>query len=297
MNFSKHCATVVLSLMSGAALAESGDADASRFVKRQDQGEILSAFYGGDGVFGQGSNALVCPGALGNDGIPVVFSEELAFLPIPEDFRVTNENGVERPVVCLTFDPADDSGERRTVLLAGEFGDVSDQPRTVEIVGDISSINFRTNFRGASADIVPLEDGPSMVFAQIVPRRQWDLDVPATPIPFGGGSPCPEDGLAQIVRVTWNGGIVRPDRTEVGDQELAQYAVTLRRLNGETVIVTPFAFGDLNDGDNIHELCLSERGRPLAVSFPAGFVVDPNNDLNPATSVVVTAGDKEQREH
>ncbi len=278
----------VLTMMSGIAVAGSAEVDADRFPKRQQQGVLLSSFYGAVDAFPPQSNLIVCPGAAGNDGMPVVFSEELAFLPHPDNFRITNETGVERPVDCLTFGPADDPGERRTVLLAGQFGDPSDQPSKVEIVGDVWSKNFRTNFNGATVDVTELEAGPTMVLAQIVPRRQWDLDVPATALPFGGGSPCLEDGLVQIVRVTWNGGIVRPDRTEVGNEELVQYAVTLRRPNGTVTTVTPFAFGDLGDGDNNHELCLSERGRPLAVTFPEGFVVDPNNDLNPETSVLVT---------
>ena len=290
----------ILTLTLLFAVPFAGDADAEAEQKspagRQSQGEIMSAFFGGETIFGQGSNFFVCPGAIGNDGVPVVFSEELAFLPKPGDFRVAGDDGIERPVVCLTFDPADDPGERRTVLLAGEFGDVSDQPTTVEIVGDVWSLDFRKNFKGAASDVTPLESGPTMVLAEKVPPRQWNLDVPATPIPFGGGGPCPEDELVQIVRVTWNGGILRPDGDEVGDEELAQYAVTQRRPNGTTIAVTPYAFGDLNDGDNNHELCLSARGKPLAVSFPEGLVVDPNGDLNPDTSVLIARNKKSSSE-
>ncbi|MDE0307384.1 MAG: hypothetical protein OXI87_21265 [Albidovulum sp.] len=51
--------------------------------------------------------------------------------------------------------------------------------------------------------------------------------------------------------------------------------------------VIPFALGDLGDGDNNHELCLDTADQPLSVSFPAGILIDPNDDLNPSTTVHV----------
>ena len=45
---------------------------------------------------------------------------------------------------------------------------------------------------------------------------------------------------------------------------------------------------DLDDNDNNHNLCLNVADRAASVSFPAGHVVDPNGDLNPATEVAVT---------
>ncbi len=61
----------------------------------------------------------------------------------------------------------------------------------------------------------------------------------------------------------------------------------LQAADGSTAEVTPFALADLGDGDNNHELCLDVAGTPLGVTFPAGHLVDPNEDLNPDTSIVV----------
>ena len=70
------------------------------------------------------------------------------------------------------------------------------------------------NFKGKTVGVVPLEDGPSMVLAEVVPDEEWELGKKATFLPFGGGSGCPED-TKQIVRVTWNGGITKPGGKEV----------------------------------------------------------------------------------
>jgi len=53
--------------------------------------------------------------------------------------------------------------------------------------------------------------------------------------------------------------------------------------------VTPFALADLNDGDNNHLLCLDTTDRAIAVSFPAGHLTDPREDLNPSTTIAVTS--------
>jgi hypothetical protein len=95
-------------------------------------------------------------------------------------------------------------------------------------------------------------------------------------------------GTKQVVRVTWAGGVTKPGGEEVDDVERAEYRVTtLLDDEGETELV-PFALGDLGDGDNNHELCLDRAGMPVKVDFPAGFVTDPRNDLNPPTSIEIT---------
>ncbi len=50
----------------------------------------------------------------------------------------------------------------------------------------------------------------------------------------------------------------------------------------------PAALADLGDGDNNHMFCLDTKDRPILVSFPAGVLTDPNDDLNPETSVFLT---------
>lgn len=48
----------------------------------------------------------------------------------------------------------------------------------------------------------------------------------------------------------------------------------------------PFAFGDLNDNDNVVDLCLEQVVEPpVRVEVDAGVVVDPRDGLNPATAV------------
>ncbi len=266
-------AASVIASLSGAATAQDG--------------QLLSASFGANNAFPQGSDLFVCPGALGLDGMPVVFSELLERRPRPDDFQVTGAEGDVRPVTCVTFDPADDPGEQRTVLLVGEFGGADDLPARVEIVGALRSINRRVEFQGASIAIAPLEAGPSIVLADYIPRSRWRPENAGTPIAWGGGTACPADGVEQIIRVTWSGGVVRADGGEVGEVELDAYSVTVRQPGGRLLTVHPIAFGDLNDGDNNHELCLAERGVPVSVSFPAGLLIDPNGDLNQETRVLV----------
>lgn len=58
-------------------------------------------------------------------------------------------------------------------------------------------------------------------------------------------------------------------------------------VTGRAVDIAPFALADLDDGDNYHDLCLDTDDRAFSVSFPAGLLVDPADDLNPATQVEV----------
>lgn len=125
-----------------------------------------------------------------------------------------------------------------------------------------------------------------MVWAEIVPEHEWELGKEATDS-GGGGDGCPV-GTTQVVRATWAGGVSKPGGAEIDDLERLQYRVTLRRADGSSVEVTPFALGDLGDGDNNHELCLDADGQPLSVFFPAGFMTDPREDLNPDSTISVS---------
>lgn len=69
---------------------------------------------------------------------------------------------------------------------------------------------------------------------------------------------------------------------------VGQYRVELKGSDGLAETVTPFAIGDLGDGGTYHQLCLDVDGTPTKVSFPTGYVTDPNEDLNPDTEVAVT---------
>ncbi len=247
---------------------------------------LVSAFFGLDNALPKRSaNRVVCDGAGGEDGMPVIFSHEVDVQTLePGDFRVTTASGAIGEITCLTLAPADDPGELRTALLAGDYGSLEDQPVTVEIVGNILSLDGSVNFKGAQIDVTPLEVGPTIVWAEMVPETEWTLGAKASSLAFGGGSSCPV-GAQQVVRVTWGGGITKPGGEPADDVERALYKVTIVRDDATEVDITPFALADLNDGDNNHLLCLDTTAQVVSVFFPGGHVTDPREDLNPDTAI------------
>lgn len=248
---------------------------------------LISAFYGLDSALPKRStDRVACEGGGGGDGMPVIFSHEVDIKTLePGDFRIKTASGAIHPVTCLTLAPADDPGELRTALLAGEYGSAKDQPVTVEIVGNVLSLDGVVNFKGASVAVTPLEAGPTMVWAEIVPQAQWELGRPATRLAWGGGERCPV-GTKQVVRVTWGGGVTKPNGPDAADdKERKLYKVTVVRTGGATAEIAPFALADLNDGDNNHLLCLDTTDKVKSVFFPAGYLTDPREDLNPDTTI------------
>lgn len=247
--------------------------------------ELLSAFFGLDDSLPLIANRI-CRGAGGRDGMPVVFSSEVDADTLQAgDVRVVLASGATATPVCLSFSPALDRGESRTALLIGALGDHADDPPVrVEIVGHVFSLDGALDFRGASVAVTPLAAGPSLVMAEVVPESRWDLGKEGER-PAGSG--CPESRTVQVVRAVWSGGVTRPGGDEVDDTFAARYVVALRDASGTVVTASPFALGDLDDGDNNHELCLDVEGTPERVSFPAGLMTDPNEDLNPETSTEV----------
>ena len=248
----------------------------------------LSAFFGLDNGLPVGVNRI-CQGAAGQDGMPVVLSQTVdAGTVQPEDFRIVTRSGVEHTPICSTLGPARDPGELRTVLLIGEFGDAADDPpMKVLVVGDLFSDGVtgeRVNFRGTQTQVTPLDAGPSLVLAEVVPEDGWSTE--------GRGSRCP-DGVLQVVRATWAGGVRLPNGGELGDAERLLYRVTVERPDGSSDEIAPAALADLGDGDNNHHLCLDTSAPAVSVSFPAGHLVDPNQDLNPDTHVAVESASPE----
>ena len=249
--------------------------------------EVLSAFFGLDGTLSGRAYAALCQeGSDDTDGMPIIFSDVVELETLQAgDIEVTLESGAKKVPACVTFAPALDTDEIRTALLLGDLGDHPDDPPVrVEIVGHVLSSDGVLDFQGAQIDVTPLPDGPSIVLAEVVPEADWNLGASSG---RAVGSGCPE-GTKQVVRAVWAGGITRPGGDELEDEDFARYSVTLEGEGGSTRDVAPFAVGDLGDQDNNHELCLDVEGRPLSVSFPAGFVTDPNEDLNPDTMVDVT---------
>jgi hypothetical protein len=251
---------------------------------------LVSAFFGLDDALPERvTDQVACEGAGGADGMPVIFSHEVDIETLePGDFRVAMVSGAIGEVVCLTLAPADDPGELRTALLAGDYGSLDDQPLTVDIVGNVLSLDGTVNFKGASIGVTTLEAGPTIVFAERVPESKWELGGEATRLAWGGGSRCPI-GTLQVVRATWSGGVTKPGGKPADDRERALYTVSVANDSETPADVTPFALADLNDGDNNHLLCLDTADPAVSVFFPAGHLSDPREDLNPATSIAVTA--------
>ncbi len=265
------------------------DTTADSSLPRETNGqsaEILSAFFGLDNGLPNWAGNL-CPDAARKDGMPVIFSAEIDLNTMQAaDFQVTTASGNVGTLTCVTLWPAADAGELRTALLVGEYGSADqDPPVRVEIVGNLHSIDNRLNFKGAEIAVTPLEPGPSLVFAEIVPQAEWRLDDKGS---RQRGTGCPTEGVEQIVRAVWAGGVSLENGDEPGDAERQLYTVTVAAADGTTHDVIPFALGDLGDGDNNHKLCLDTDEQVLSVSFPAGILVDPNDDLNPATTIQVT---------
>lgn len=248
---------------------------------------LLSAFFGLDNGLFQVAN-LICKGAAGKDGMPVIFSTEIDHTTMQAgDFKVTTAAGKTGTMHCVSLLPATDPGELRTALLIGEFGNADgDPPARVEITGNLHSIDGTLNFKGASMAVTPLAPGPSLVMAQRVSSAEVDkgLGLARTK-----GSACPAKGVAQQIRVVWAGGVTLPNGDEPGDAERTLYKVTMRAADGTTRDVIPAALANLDDGDNNHVLCLDSADQAVSVSFPGGILKDPNGDLNPPTSVAVSS--------
>ena len=242
---------------------------------------LLSAFFGLDNAMPFAINIL-CFGAAGDDGMPVVLSHRISSDSLrPEQFQITTRSGQLRTPECATLRPAGDPGERRTVLLIGEFGNAdTDPPEVVTIVDDLlSDMAAPLNFKGQSVEVTPLSEGPSMVLAESVDREEWAVD--------RRGTQCPSEGVRQIIRVTWNGGVRLANRDEPGDAEKGLYSIKMEPEQGESYITHPIAIAELGDNDNHHFLCLDTDDKASAVSFPSGHFIDPNRDLNPDTSVML----------
>lgn len=282
----RYWRTATLVAMVNGVLISPTHAESLTLPPQQDgnvhEAHIRSAFFGLDNTLPFGANRI-CLGASGKDGMPVVLSHTIdPETAQTEDFRVITRSGVEHTPYCLALRPANDEGELRTVLLIGEFGDADDDPPAmVMVVGDLLSDGVTgapVNFRGARAQVIPLDAGPTLVLAEIVPQKVWTVS--------GRGSACPME-TKQVVRATWAGGVRLPGGEEPGDSERLLYHVTVTHPDGSNEVIAPTVLADLGDNDNNHLLCLDTTAPAITVSFPAGHLVDPNQDLNPATQVRV----------
>ena len=154
-------------------------------------------------------------------------------------------------------------------------------PVKVLVVDDLLSdrkTGRSVNFRGTETHVIPLDAGPTLVLAEVVPEDEWSTS--------GRGSAC-SAGSRQVIRATWTGGVRLPNGDDPGDAERALYRVTVERPDGSRDEIAPAELAELGDSDNNHLLCLGTADPAVSVAFPAGHLVDPNRDLNPDTEVAV----------
>ena len=243
---------------------------------------LLSAFFGLDNAL-PGSSAGICPQAPGLDGIVVNVSLTLDNAAVrPDQWVVVTKSGARNVPVCASLLPANDPGERRTVLLVGNLGSAEDPPRRIEVPDGLPTANAkqRASTRRASFEpVAPLTAGPRLVIAERVAK------------PTLGGATTGPDGCPlttkQVLRVAWEGGITRAAGGRTTNADAKNYRVEVEGEDGSRRTVSPTALADVNDFDNYHELCLATRDRALIVRARAGAFVDPNGDPNPATAVRV----------
>ena len=260
----------------------------ARFDDTGREAGLVTAFFGLDNELPKFSAWAVCKESGLKDGMPIIFSHEVDPASLePGDIKVTTASGAIGTVDCLTMAPADDQGELRTALLVGNYGGIDDQPVSVEIVGNVLSLDKTLNFKGAKVDVTPLEHGPSMVVSSVLPEEMWNLGGDGSRLPWGGGSYCPVD-TKQVIRVSWDGGITKPNNVHIYEFPDVPYQITVSAADGPMVI-TPMALADLRDNDNNHLLCLDTDAPATLVSLAAGEVTDPREDLNAATSIAVPA--------
>ncbi len=243
---------------------------------------IRSAFFGLNNALPARSRAIWSE-APGKDGMPIVFSTELDPSTLQEsDFVVRTKSGKEVVPGKVTFRPANEAFELRTVLLIGEFGDAEkDPPVEVKIVGDLQARTGQS-FKGFSKPVTALAAGPFIAYAE---HFVLDADYPYKE--SGNGCDCPKDRTKSVVRMVWSGGVTSPGGEELGAAQLPKIKVKLQQENGEVIFAKPFQLADLNDADNNVDVCLEVAGKPIEVAVAAGIMEDPNGDVNEYEKAVV----------
>jgi hypothetical protein len=244
------------------------EVDKTREVK------ILTAFFGLDNGLIRRAN-IIYSKAFGKDGMPLVFSHELDQTTIEgTDFEVTTKKGDVFLVEAASLLPANEEFELRTVLLIGEYGSYPDnQPVSVKVIGDLIT-RTGLNLKGKTVDVIPLEEGPVLSYAEYF---LIDQDYPY--VKKGRGCDCPKDKTKMVVKAVWSGGVRAANGKELGENELKNFRITMLR-GTEKIIVTPFLLADLSDNDNNIDICLKEDGIPILIEINENIAIDPNNDKN-----------------
>lgn len=264
---------VVCALAMTLAACGGGDSDGEA-DPASPSAQILDVFFGLDDALPVNAN-LLCGGlpVAGMDGIPVTFSRRIAQdNPDPSAFRITTQSGAMYTPLCATLRPALGASKRHTVLLIGALGSERDPPVRIGIVRSVP-LQGGGDAMGLSSDrVTPLALGPELRIGY----RYAPSELP--------NATCPSSTL-QIVQITWAGGVTAPGRGELGEAARMGMRVTLS--NG--VQVSPIALADLGDNDNYTHLCLDTQTPADMVTVEPGLAIDPRGDLNPRTSIRITA--------
>jgi hypothetical protein len=242
---------------------------------------LRSAFFGLDNALPANARRIWSQ-APGKDGLPLVFSHEIDPATLDAtDFQITTQQGKKLQPAFVTFKPAVEAFELRTILLIGELGNApNNQPDTLTIVGDLKSRDGQ-NLRGQKIKVTPLADGPFLSYAEFF---TFDADYPYQTTKRG--CDCPREKTSVVVRTVWAGGVRALNGLELGDRDLYRFKVKMA-FGTDTVIVTPFKIADVNDNDNNIDLCIGQSGTPLSVEVKANTAIDPRNDKNPKTGITV----------
>ncbi|MEZ4911587.1 MAG: T9SS type A sorting domain-containing protein [Saprospiraceae bacterium] len=253
----------------------------THLVNAQDNTALVSAFFGLDNALPFQAN-LLCPSALGRDGMPVNFKYPIAASSLSaSDFEVVDSLGNIHTPICAVLAPANENGENRTVLLIGEFGNaIGNPPVEVRIVDDLFTMDTLSgesacseilNLKGISTtNVVPLAAGPSLFFAQRVDSNLNECSA----------------GI-QTIQVAWDGGIT-PYKSGDTQSDLYQYYIGYSDSSGVLIPHTPISIADINDNDNFHQLCFSTADTIVKISMMVNTVEDPNGDPNGFSEIAVS---------
>ena len=242
-----------------------------------DRVNFLSAFWGLDGTMLQ---SQVCPTGANQDGMPVTFSWLIDPNSIdPSDFQIIRSDGSITTPYCATLMPANESNETQTILLIGDIGNVANgqTPLFVNVSGSLygnepGSTKLKKLPKLPLKQVTPLDSGAYIVDAWLLTPDMLLND--ANQCTIGSTS----------IRVVWSGGITAyPSGNEVGAEVTNSYKVSYFVDGSSPISETPLALGDLNDGDNMHDLCMPAmplNAKLLSISLGGGLVQDPNGDPN-----------------
>ncbi len=257
------------------------ESDSVPEIDKTREAKVLTVFFGLDNALPQRSRLLYRK-APGKDGMPIVFSLEVDPATLDaSDFEVTSKDGTVFEVEAASLPPAGEEFELRTVLLIGEYGNHPDNPPvSVKIAGDLMS-RTGVNFKGQTADVIPLEQGPILSYAEYFTFKE---DYPY--VETGTGCDCPKEETQMVVKAVWAGGVRATNGEELGENELDAFTVKLLQ-DGDTISVHPFQIADIDDNDNNTDLCIKEKGTPILLEVKENTAIDPRDDKNPFTSIAI----------